>query len=209
MLLGYTVAKACASPKKFDLVHQTVSPCERVGSGDEKLLQLQYLQLYISCYEDLLTVFMYIKFQVYCQNETQTVWPAHTHLLNSPPLTFENKSQIYKECQSLHKSAVCNTIQDIDRWQRTKLSQVNKTMQFHSFSFQHLKTGVPNSKQWSAYNNYCGVPLFPPLTTPPLSQFSYCSLGMRLIMYFKPCSFQCRKGLQKQVEAVTRARAYK
>ena len=29
-LLGYTGAKA-----KFDLVHQTTSPCERVGSGDE------------------------------------------------------------------------------------------------------------------------------------------------------------------------------
>ena len=22
-------------PKKFDLVHQTISPCEKVGSGDE------------------------------------------------------------------------------------------------------------------------------------------------------------------------------
>ena len=31
MLLGDTVCE----PKKFDLVQQTVSPCERVGSGDE------------------------------------------------------------------------------------------------------------------------------------------------------------------------------
>ena len=36
-LLGYTVAKAPTS-KKFDLVHQTFSPCERVGSGDESSL---------------------------------------------------------------------------------------------------------------------------------------------------------------------------
>ena len=34
MLLGDTVTKY-AKPKRFDLVHQTVSPCERVGSGDE------------------------------------------------------------------------------------------------------------------------------------------------------------------------------
>ena len=27
-------------PKKFDLVHQTVSPCERVGSGDETITRL-------------------------------------------------------------------------------------------------------------------------------------------------------------------------
>ena len=27
--------KSVCWPKKFDLVHQTVSPCERVGSGDE------------------------------------------------------------------------------------------------------------------------------------------------------------------------------
>ena len=30
MLLGYTVAKVCASPRKFNLVHQTISPHERV-----------------------------------------------------------------------------------------------------------------------------------------------------------------------------------
>ena len=36
-LLGYTVAKAPTS-KKFDLVHQTFSPCERVGSGDKSSL---------------------------------------------------------------------------------------------------------------------------------------------------------------------------
>ena len=36
-LLGYIVAKACASPRKFDLVHQTVSPRERVESGDETI----------------------------------------------------------------------------------------------------------------------------------------------------------------------------
>ena len=35
MLLGYTVAKAPGSPKKFNLLHQTVSPRERVGSGEE------------------------------------------------------------------------------------------------------------------------------------------------------------------------------
>jgi len=29
MLLGYTVAKVCASPRKFNLVHQTISPHER------------------------------------------------------------------------------------------------------------------------------------------------------------------------------------
>ena len=34
MLLGYIVASVC-QPKKFDWVHQTVSPCERVGCGDE------------------------------------------------------------------------------------------------------------------------------------------------------------------------------
>ena len=33
-LLGYTVASAC-KPKKFDFLHQTVSPGERVGSGDK------------------------------------------------------------------------------------------------------------------------------------------------------------------------------
>ena len=32
MLLGDTVAKVC---KKFDFVHQTVSPHESVGSGNE------------------------------------------------------------------------------------------------------------------------------------------------------------------------------
>ena len=32
----YTVTTACASlPKKFNLVHQTDFPCERVGSGDK------------------------------------------------------------------------------------------------------------------------------------------------------------------------------
>ena len=34
-LLGDTVTKVCASKKKFGLVHQTVSPHKRVGSGDE------------------------------------------------------------------------------------------------------------------------------------------------------------------------------
>ena len=34
-LLGYTVAKAPGSPRIFNLFHQTVSPCEKVGSGDE------------------------------------------------------------------------------------------------------------------------------------------------------------------------------
>ena len=32
MLLGYTVAKACASPRTFDLVHQTVSPGDKLPS---------------------------------------------------------------------------------------------------------------------------------------------------------------------------------
>jgi len=34
-LLDYTVTKACTTPKKINLVHQTVSPRERVGSGNE------------------------------------------------------------------------------------------------------------------------------------------------------------------------------
>ena len=33
MLLGYTIAHVCPSLKEF--IHQTVSPQERVGSGDE------------------------------------------------------------------------------------------------------------------------------------------------------------------------------
>ena len=28
------------TPKKFDSVHQTVSPCERVGSGDETIFEV-------------------------------------------------------------------------------------------------------------------------------------------------------------------------
>ena len=36
MLLGYTFAKPCTSPKKFDM---TVFPCERVGSGDRTKLE--------------------------------------------------------------------------------------------------------------------------------------------------------------------------
>ena len=34
-LLGDTVTKVCGRPKKFNLVHQTVSPHEGVESGDE------------------------------------------------------------------------------------------------------------------------------------------------------------------------------
>ena len=41
-MLGYIVAKAC---KKFDLVHQVISPRERVGSGDETNMRTPRTQL--------------------------------------------------------------------------------------------------------------------------------------------------------------------
>lgn len=34
-VLNIKVAKVCLSPRKFNLVHQTVFPCERAGSEDE------------------------------------------------------------------------------------------------------------------------------------------------------------------------------
>ena len=37
-------------PKKFDLVHQTVSPRERVGSGDEtSIFTLSYIVSKVTC----------------------------------------------------------------------------------------------------------------------------------------------------------------
>ena len=42
MLLGDTVTKV-RKPKKFDLVNQTISPRERVGSGDETTLYAVYI----------------------------------------------------------------------------------------------------------------------------------------------------------------------
>ena len=37
-------------PKKFDLIHQTVSPCERVGCGDEtSSMQGIYMKENYSC----------------------------------------------------------------------------------------------------------------------------------------------------------------
>ena len=37
-LLGYAVARVCASPSNSTSVHHTVSPYEGVGSGDETIV---------------------------------------------------------------------------------------------------------------------------------------------------------------------------
>jgi len=46
MLLGYTVVRTCASPRKINLVHQTIFPHERMGFGNENYLLAQFFLLF-------------------------------------------------------------------------------------------------------------------------------------------------------------------
>ena len=69
MLLGYTVTKVCASArKKFNLVHQTVSPRERVESEDNTT-------------------------PIYPESLTDGRYQAHTNLVSFPSYTLAKCSK--------------------------------------------------------------------------------------------------------------------